>query len=273
MLNSEILEEIEKKIRELEELKKEVTEDEGIEIETLESVEKRVETKPRKPKYMTGIGFLDRRMGGFEPGSFVNIAGANFSGKTELVMTILSNIAESRKALFFSFEMYEDLIVRRVRHLSREQKRNILIEQRRNDIDSIESIIRAYAERGVGFVAIDSRMKIAVPGKSEEWAKNSEISRRLSKLTQELGIVLLLINQVSEHDLRTGRPSLKGSGDQAYDSDVILFIAPHKDDLNKRVMVCEKDRINGKKWVEEYTLADLRSSDKGCVEIVYEEAS
>ena len=61
----------------------------------------------------------------------------------------------------------------------------------------------------------------------------------------------MLINQISEADLKDGRFSLKGSGDQMYDSDVVFFLTVKDDEkqgTTKRTIYCSKDRVNGKKW-------------------------
>lgn len=80
------------------------------EVEQAASLRARVKNKPHSPKYSTGIAWLDEKLcGGFTEGSFINIAGENFSGKSTLVLKILANIARGNKTLFFSFEMYENL--------------------------------------------------------------------------------------------------------------------------------------------------------------------
>lgn len=233
-----------------------------VDIETLFDVKERVKNKKHSPKYSTGIGWFDELMnGGFEEGSFINIAGANFGGKTLFVMKILENISKYKPVLFFSFEMYENLLIRnRCKNYTEAQLKNTYIEQIKNNLDDISQMIRAKAEDGVKFIAIDSRMKIRVSGQKEEYQKNSIISSTLSKLTQELGVIILLINQISEADLRAKRPSLKGSGDQAYDSDVILYILKTED--NKRTMICDKDRINEKVWKKTYTLFELNGYEE-----------
>ena len=48
-----------------------------------------------------------------------------------------------------------------------------------------------------------------------------------------------MINQISEEDLKSGRLSFKGSGDQLYDSDMALFIVVDDDN---RHLVCTKSR-------------------------------
>ena len=80
-------------------------------IEPAANLVARVKSKPILPKYSTGIFWLDDYMkGGFKEGSFINIAGQSFSGKSTLVLKILGNIASYNKCLFFSFEMYENLL-------------------------------------------------------------------------------------------------------------------------------------------------------------------
>ncbi len=258
-MSAELKADIRKKIAKLETYLRELEDIDGsIELENAKAVVERVKLKPRLPKFATGIRFLDDRMrGGFDAGSFVNVAGENFAGKTELILAVLGNIAKYSPVVFFSFEMYENMLTKRFQKWDDTQLDNLLIDQKHRELDAITFIIRAYAKKGVRFFAIDSRMKIEVPGISEQYERNSRISAELSKLTQELGIVLLLINQIAESDQRTKRLALKGSGDQAYDSDVLLFILKDKDDDSKRIMVCEKDRINGKRWIQDYTMSDL----------------
>lgn len=221
-------------------------------IEPAANLVARVKSKPILPKYSTGIFWLDDYMkGGFKEGSFINIAGQSFSGKSTLVLKILGNIASYNKCLFFSFEMYENLLADKLNYFTDSQKANLLIEQYRNDIDEVVGLIKLYASKGIKFVAIDSKMKIKVSGSKEDHQKASLVSSTLAKLCQETGVIIMLINQISEADLKDGRFSLKGSGDQMYDSDVVFFITVKEDEKNNtttRTLFCTKDRINGKKW-------------------------
>jgi replicative DNA helicase len=233
--------------------------DEDYKCETMAKVFSRVDRSPRLPKISTGIDIIDTKLGGgLSLGTFINIAGENFAGKTTLVLNIM----------FFSFEMYEVILREKMADWDISQLNNLYVEQKRNTLSQIEKIIRGYAKDGVKLFCIDSRMKIIVERKLEEYQKNSLISQRLSKLSQELGITIILINQVAEADLRSNRLALKGSGDQAYDSDVIFYV---KADINKetgeiekRTLICSKDRVNGKKWA-----AQLPVFDAPPVEIEY----
>lgn len=255
---SEALNKLIAKRDEIQELIDELMQDTAdLRVERLSAVFKRIDSMPPMAKYETGIDWFDYEMGGgFSEGSFINIAGEGFSGKTTFVLEVLQNISKYKQVLFFSFEMYERLIRIRLKNLSSVQQGNLLIEQKRNELGAIESVIKAYSKAGGKFIAIDSRMKIKVAGKSEEFQKNSDISSRLSKLCQETGVIIILINQISESDLKTGRMSLKGSGDQFYDSDVVLFIVVNKDET--RTMVCTKDRINQKKWSRQMPFLNIK---------------
>lgn len=244
-------EELKSKIAKLEEHLKELDHSEGkvYDIESAGSLLARVKSKPHTPSYLTGISWLDFYFGGFKDGCFMNIAGESFSGKSTLIIKLLSYIAEHNKTVFFSFEMYENTTAKKLEYLLDRQLTNLLIEQHRNELNDIVGLIRTYASRGVKFFAIDSKMKIKVVGNISTVEKSALISSVLSKLCQELGVVIILINQIGEDDMKNGRMALKGSGDQVYDSDIIWFLTVTKDkDMNvtKRTLYCTKDRLNEK---------------------------
>jgi len=244
-------EEIKAKIEVLQSHLKELDETEGklYDIESAGSLLRRVKAKPNTTSYMTGIFWLDAHFGGFKDGSFVNIAGESFGGKSTLLIELLANIAEFNKTVFFSFEMYENTTAKKLERLKEAQLANLLIEQHRNELNDVVSLIRTYAQKGVKFFGIDSKMKVKVLGNIPTVEKTALISSVLAKLCQELGVIIILINQIGEDDLKNGRMALKGSGDQVYDSDVIWFLTVNKDknmNVTKRTLYCTKDRLNEK---------------------------
>ena len=240
---------IDDKIKYFEDLKSEMMAD-TLELESLAVVRERVKGRGIPTKFATGHRVIDNKMGGFSEGSFINIAGVNFSGKTTLVLEVIENIARYKRAVFFSYEMYETLLVHnKLRDDSIDH--NLIVVQNKYLLSEIENIIRDEAKKGVKFFAIDSMMKIKILDKLHDHQKASKISNVLSKLTQELGIIILLINQMALTDIREKRLEFKGSGDISYDSDVSLFITV--DDDGKRTLHCKKDRINEKVWFEDIT--------------------
>ena len=123
------------------------------------------------------------------------------------------------------------------------------MEQHNNDLDYIVKCIREDVEENIRVFSIDSLMKIKVTDNALKQAeKLSFISSTLSKLCQELGIILFLIVQVSNQDLRTGFMGIKGSGDIEYDADYMFFLTIDKKDSQLRNIVCKKDRYLGRRW-------------------------
>ena len=211
----------------------------------------KVKSMKPAPKYSTGVKEIDNNLeGGFEVGSLIQLAGANFVGKTTLFLRILANIAKYNKAVFFNFEMGERRIVKRLNKLidTEEQWDNLLINSESRDIEDLVMEISLLAEDGIKFFAIDSRMKITKKGNESEHQKVSYISKRLSETAIKNDIIILLINQISEEDLKSKRFSLKGSGDQLYDADLVFFIMLEGD--NKRKLICTKNRQNDKLFAE-----------------------
>jgi len=219
--------------------------------ETMLDLIERNKNKAPLKKYEIGVKAIDENMGGFCEATFINIAGNNFAGKTTLVIQAIKTLSKYQKVMFFSYEMYEGLISRKFKDLSTEQLKNIEVEQINSHIEYIEKTIRIKAREGIKAFFIDSRMKIQAEG--DEYQKNSYISAKLSKLVQELGIFIVLINQIATTDIRNGRLALKGSGDQEYDSDVILYIV-YNEKEQTRTIICKKDRINERLWQDDYVL-------------------
>ena len=204
-----------------------------------------VNARPTIARYSTGVNILDEKLnGGIEIGSFVQLAGGSFAGKTHLAIEILSSIASWDKVLFFNFEMGDRRIAQRFeKSLSTEKARkNMMIHNDNRELSHIVDEIISASKSGVKFFAIDSKMKIEVSDEKDDYKKFSKISATLSKLTQENEIIIFLINQVSEDDDKTERLAFKGSGDQLYDTDLALFYIMVKDAPNSRKLVCRKNR-------------------------------
>ena len=210
---------------------------------------KRVEKNRDLKFYPTGLQWLDIELegAGLAEGSFINIAGGSFAGKTTFTLELLKSMAQSEKVCFFSYEMYEKILIRKFKFASWDVLQNIQIYQDGAQIDKIAARIRKLSRKGYKIFAIDSRMKIRVSNdKASEYEKNNEISSKLSELTRTLGVIVILINQISEADLKAGRNSLKGSGDQVYDSDMIIYLKATTNDRKevvKREFEMAKDRI------------------------------
>jgi len=243
-----------------------------------------VNSRKKVPRYETGIRGLDEAFnGGIETGTFIQLAGQSFTGKTHLVLEILSNIAGAWGAVLFNFEMGDVRIAHRLNRLltTDEQLDNLIIDSRTRDIDDLINEIKIYARKGVKFFAVDSKMKITSSEK-DDMKRFAEISSKLSRVCQENDIIVFLINQMNEADLQSKRLAFKGSGDQMYDTDIALFYMLNDDDT--RTLICSKNRqdergfvmntwldYSGKVQMNEVRKDGEPPRDKP-VEIVYEEA-
>lgn len=210
---------------------------------TARELKRLVELRPKQPRYETGIRPLDEKLyGGIEVGSLVQLAGESFVGKTHLTLEILSNVANYSKTVFFNFEMGDTRIVKRLNKLlvNDTQWDNLIIDHDTRELTQICNEITLYARDGIKFFTIDSKMKIEVKGEGSDHQKFSSITKELSKIAQKNDIIIFLINQMSEDDIKNKRLAFKGSGDQKYDSDIALFYI--KDQDNNRRLVCNKNR-------------------------------
>ena len=210
---------------------------------TARELKTKVDSMPNAIRYETGVKALDEHLtGGFEVGSLIQLAGASGAGKTTLFLKIISNIAKYTNSAFFNFEMGDRRIVKKLTKLLVEDKQwdNLLINSETRDINDLIMEITLMANDGVKFFAVDSRMKLRKSGSEAEYQKISLMSSMLSECAIKNDIIILMINQISEEDLKSGRLSFKGSGDQIFDSDMALFIVVGEEEV--RNLICKKNR-------------------------------
>ena len=236
-----------KKVQQLEFLQRDINISSTV---TAKELSEDVTSRGTVPKYMTGIIALDDRLGGgIEIGTFIQLAGESFTGKTHFILEVLSNIAGAKKVLFFNFEMGDRRINSRLDNLliSPEQTTNFLINSKARKLNEIIQEIKNKAKEGIKFFAIDSKMKIEVPEEQEDLKAFRKISNELSKLAQQEEIIIFLVNQMNEEDQKNGRLAFKGGGDQMYDTDIALFYLLNKTKSAEpkdwtRTMHCRKNR-------------------------------
>lgn len=228
----------------------------------------RAKSRKQKPKYSTGIDKLDNKLGGgFETGIFINIGGESFAGKSTLCLNILANMANSRKTAWFNFEMGEKLFSKKLQELqlNDNQLDNLYIEEDSRNIDNLLREMELLIEDGYFSFCIDSKMKLNGGKGKEDHQKYSDISTRLSEFAQKKDVIIIFINQMNEEDIKNKRLALKGSGDQKYDSDIILFVVLEEDKDNlkkvedrKRYLICTKNRQTETTFREEITKYDYK---------------
>ena len=85
---------------------------------------------------------------------------------------------------------------------------------------------------------------------------------------------------MNEEDIKNKRLALKGSGDQKYDSDIILFVVLEEDKDNlkkvedrKRFLICTKNRQTESTFREEITKYDYKYKSNQPIEVIFESKS
>ena len=215
---------------------------------TFNEYEAWIRTQGVQKKHKTGISFIDNIFDGegIQEESFINLVGASGTGKSTLGLKILANVAEYSPCYFVSLEMGKFKTYNKIASMLKtpQQRENLSVEIWTDDFMKVLRDIELYAYNGCKFFLIDSKMKLTLKGNEATHEKISKMSNMLSRLTQKHGIIIILINQISDENLRNGIINLKGSGDQQYDSDMIISIEKHKKDDNKRIFHIYKNRQN-----------------------------
>ena len=184
-----------------------------------------LQKKHKKPTFWeTGYHWIDK-MGGIPKGAFIQFGASSESGKTTMLIATALRLANYKKIMHFNFEMSEQLLAKKIRQFNPAEKqlKNYLIDNVSNKLDDLKREIELHIRDGVEFFIIDSKMKIRTNAKST-YENASLISKELSLICQRNEITIILINQMSEESQRNGNPTLKESGDQVYDADVVWFL-------------------------------------------------
>lgn len=181
----------------------------------------------------TGIGAMDRVLGGFDPGSLVVIAGRPGQGKTAMSLQLAYNIGLQYPILFFTLEMtrteignryltmltdIDSIRLKRGTNITADEWR--LIEKATADIEGRKIIIddtsrltiynlrskvyRMVRSRGVKVVVIDY-LQLMEGAKGKEGAEYyGTISRTCKQLAKELKIVVILLSQLNREVEKRG---------------------------------------------------------------------
>ena len=221
-------------------------------------IEKEVERMPKPIPRETGIRPLDfelvnekdrkyQKVGGFPMGNFVQIAGTRGTGKTSILLKMLSGFSNYEPVSWFDFEIGKVGSVEKLKQFKYSNVNLLYYNGSRELDDIIDEIKLLYAE-GVRHFVIDSNMKIRVSSAYSDVNKNSIVSDKFSELTSSLFINIYLINQVSQQSEKDGSLYLKGGNDAEYDADIILFIVKIRllDDNKKLIL----DEAGQPKWDE-----------------------
>lgn len=249
---------------------------------TLKEVKADVAKRPPIVRRATGIESLDRelispkdygrgKIGGFALGNFIQVVGSRGSGKSTILMKIITNLSRYEVVCWFDFEMGEVRVVEKINQFLYNED-NLLYYNASRDIEDVISEIKFLHAMGVNHFVIDSTMKITVQG-LDEYQRNKQISSKLSELTSTLNINIYIINQMNKNDEANQIMQIKHGNDVEYDADFIFFILslPKKEngkiikdefgqaeiDESFRIIKCVKNRQDERKFTIKINKSEL----------------
>ena len=223
-------------------------------------------SKPRIPKYSTGVSFIDDALdGGIEAGQFILVMGDPEAGKTMISTQILRNVSKGFKTLFFCFEFTVGAFIQQNIDVKRKfNEDNLLIINDGYTLGDVEREIKIFAKEGGRFVVIDSQMRVdnTIKGATVEQNESEKFST-LAKLCHRLNIIILFIAQQGKEDTKGGTHSPMGTKKGAHEANQIWYIHKLKpkydengNDENKEIRELEisKNKQTGKHFKTEIRL-------------------
>ena len=206
--------------------------------------------------YTLGIKAIDNSFfhgKGVFQNSFIAIGADSAVGKTTFALQIICSLAyQNVKSQFYSFEMGDRQFFSEISPQAKNKLKsiqgtkyaqNLTLDFHSRDIDALATSIQSRADDGVRAFIIDSYLSIYA-GKSE-FEKMSEVVDMLATMKKELGVLIIIIAQISKNDSFNGTYEFSGGNKLKYESDVALFIKllDGEEDTYKRHIHCEKNRI------------------------------
>ena len=206
--------------------------------------------------YRLGIDAIDNEFlngKGVFQNSLVAIGADSAVGKTTLALQIIANLAyQGIKSQFFSFEMGDRQFFNEVSPQAKnklkkiaetEYAKNLTLDFHSRDINDLANSIQMRNDDGVKAFVIDSYLSIYAG--ADEFRKMKEVVDMLATLKKELGILIIIIAQISKSDSFNDVYDFHGGGVLKYESDLALFIKllDGEEDSTKRHIHCEKNRI------------------------------
>jgi replicative DNA helicase len=267
-------------------------------IEAIEATQARVrEGKSTITGVPTGIGALDQKLLGLQPGALIVLAARPSVGKTAFALNIAAYAATKaqKRVAVFSLEMPSEQLAMRI--LASEAKLDFwrltqgLLQQ--SDWDRIMAFgdrvssariwlddnfvlspveLRAKCrkikrEGGLDLVVVDYLQLMNAPAASRE-QEIAIISRSLKSLAKELEVPILALSQLNRSvEKRKGEPpmlsDLRESGAIEQDADVVMFLhRPGDDKEGEQAQKADVQEI-------ELHIAKQRQGPTGVVEMVF----
>jgi len=206
-------------------------------------------------RVLTGIEPLDEQFlenTGLMLEGVMTIGGDAEVGKSYFIYNmIFAFITQGYSVHFHSYEvsrkqLLSDFVIKRkIGSIvdNEEQLKKLTIDLSAYNIEELNDMIRIRAYAGTRIFMIDSYSKIDM-GTDDEYRKMKLFSDFCKKISMELGILIIIIAQISKSDQFNRVNDFSGGKALKYDSDYSFFISlvPGEESSGKRILYCEKNR-------------------------------
>ena len=207
-------------------------------------------------KYKLGVDVIDQEFldgKGVNSNALVSIGAESGVGKSSFAFMIMESLAKQGvRTHFCSLEMGDVQMFSEISPQEKNKLKNILktdyaenitIDFNSRDVDDLATTIQTMSDDGVKAFVIDSYISIYTSG--GEYEKMKIVVDMLATLKKELGILIIIIAQISKSDARDDVFDFHGGNILKYESDLAIFIKKLENEENttKRHIHCEKNRI------------------------------
>jgi len=207
-------------------------------------------------KYKLGISVIDDEFlngQGVTDNALIVLGADSGVGKTSLAFMIISSmIKQELPTHFISLEMGDKQLYNEISPSEKNKLKHILnsehadlltIDFYSREIAELETTIQIMASNGTKVFVIDSYMNVFVG--EAEYQKMEMLSDMLETLKRELGVLFILIAQISKSDSVNEVYEFKGGTQLKYRCDLALFIQKldGEEESTKRHIHCDKNRI------------------------------
>src|SRR3954454_19628063 len=159
---------------------------------------------PRLRRLVTGIGELDRVLGGgLVPGSMVLIGGSPGIGKSTITGGALGNLAGAgRRVLYVSGEESPAQVKLRAERLGADALKVPIVAE--TDLEAVEATIEAEAPEVCVVDSVQTLHSSALSGAAGSVGQVREVAGRLTRIAKERDVAILLVGHVTKEDALAG---------------------------------------------------------------------
>lgn len=206
-------------------------------------------------RVLTGIEPIDEQFlegDGLMLEGVLTIGGDSNVGKSYFVYNMIySFITQGYDVHFHSYEvsrkqLLSDLMIKRkIGDIvdDKEKMKKLTLDFLSYDIADLDNMIRCRSYEGTRIFMIDSYSKIHAQT-DDEFRKMKILSDFFKKISMELGVLIVIIAQISKNDHQNNINDFSGGKALKYDSDYSFFISilDGEENTGNRMIYCEKNR-------------------------------